>query len=120
MKKLLDSLRLCALQSRKMRNVSGFLQRHDENGRQSQAVCGFWALHPRKLGNVSGYLLFFCEFGRQSQAVCIFCALHARKLGNASGYLHCFMKLADSVRLFALLVHSTPENCGTSQAICIF
>jgi hypothetical protein len=41
-------------------------------------------------------------------------------LGNASGYLHCFMKLADSVRLFALLVHSTPENCGTSQAICIF
>ena len=88
MRKLAYSRRLCALHSRKMRNVSGFLHRHAENGRQSQAVCTFWALQPRKLGNVSGYL-------------------------------HCFMKLADSFRLFALFVHSIPENCGTSQAICI-
>ena len=89
MMKLADSLRLCALHSRKLRNVSGFLQRHDENGRQPQAVCTFWALHPGKLGNVSGYL-------------------------------HVFMELADSLRLFALFAHSTRENCGPSQAICIY
>ena len=86
MMKLADSLRLGALHSRKLRNVSGFLHRRDENCRQSQAACAFWALH-------------------------------SRKLGNASGYLHFFVKLADSLRLFAFFVHSTPENCGTSQAI---
>ena len=41
-------------------------------------------------------------------------------MGNVSGYLHCFAKLADRLRLFALFVHSAPENCGTPQAICIF
>ena len=89
MMKLAHSLRLCALHSRELRNVSGFLHRHDENGRQSHAACPIWALRSRKLGNVSGYL-------------------------------HCFMKLADSFRLFALFVHPIPGNCGTSQAICIF
>ena len=148
--KLADRLRLCALHSRKMRNVSGFLHRHAENCRQSQAVCIFGALQPRKLRNVSGYLhclpppmmkladsLRLCalqsrklrnvsgilqrhdENGRQSQAVCIFGALQPRKLGDVSGYLHCFMKLADSLRLFAFLGRSPPENWGTSQAICI-
>ena len=89
MMKLAVSLRLCALHSRKLRNVSGFLHRYDENGRQSQAVCPFWAPHSRKLGNVSGYL-------------------------------HVFMKSADSLRLFALFAHASPENWGTSQAISIF
>ena len=88
MTKLADSLRLCAFHAGKLRNVSGVLHRHDENCRQSQAVCPFWALQPRKLGNVSGYL-------------------------------HCFMKVADSLRLFALFGHCIPENCGTFQAIRI-
>ena len=30
------------------------------------------------------------------------------------------VKMADSLRLFAFFVHSTPENSGASQAICIF
>ena len=89
MMKLVDSLKLCAFHSRKVRNVSSFLQRHDEHFRQSQAVCTFWALHSRKSRDVSGGLRYL-------------------------------MKLADSLRLFALFAHSTPENCGTSQAICIF
>ena len=121
-----------------------------ENGRQSQAVCAFWALHSRKLRNVSGYLhllknpmmkladsLRLCalhsrklrnvsgflhrhdENGRELQAVCAFWALHPRKLGNVSGYLLFFVKMADSLKLFALFGRSIPENCGTSQAICI-
>ena len=52
MVKLADCLRLCALHSRKLRKVSGFLHRHDENGRQFQAVCAFGALQSRKLRNV--------------------------------------------------------------------
>ena len=118
MMKLADSLRLCALHARKVRNVSGFLHRHAENGRQSQAVCTFWSLQPRKLGNASRYLHFlmkladilrlFALFGRSMpenwgtfQAICIFdtpmmkladslrlCAFHARKLRSVSGFLH--------------------------------
>ena len=168
MMKLAESLRLCALHSRKVRNVSGFLHRHAENCRPFQADGIFCALQPRKLGKVSGYLhvfmkladslrlfAFLCtppakiaerlrlfafvdtpmmklidslrlcalhsrklrnfsgflqrhdEIFRPAQAVCTFSALHSRKLGNVSGYLHCFMKLADSLRLFALFVHST-------------
>jgi hypothetical protein len=30
------------------------------------------------------------------------------------------MKMADSLRLFAVFGRSTPENWGTSQAICFF
>ena len=133
MMKLADSLRLCALHSRQMRNVSGFLHRHDENGRPSQAVCLFGALHSRKLGNVSGYLHLlmkladslwrFALFWHPTpenwgtfQAICLFdtpmmtmadCirlyALHSRKLRNVSGFLHCH-----------------DENGRQSQAFCIF
>ena len=39
---------------------------------------------------------------------------------GASEAICIFMKLADSLRLFALFGRSVPENCGTSQAICIF
>ena len=85
--KLADSLRLCALQSRKLWNVSGFLHRHDVNGRRPQVARTCWA--PR-----------------------------SRKLGNVSSCLHCLMKLADSLKLFALFGHSTHANCGTSHALC--
>ena len=107
-----------ALHSRKLRNVSGylhFLKTPMMKWADSLRLC---ALHSRKLRNVSGFLQRHDENGRQSQAVCTFWALHSRKLRNVSGYSHCFMKLADSLRLFAFLAHSTPENCGTSQAIC--
>ena len=42
------------------------------------------------------------------------------KIGERLRLFAFLMKLAASLRLFALFVHSTPENCGTSQAICIF
>ena len=29
------------------------------------------------------------------------------------------MKIADSLRPFALFVHAIHENCGTSQAVCM-
>ena len=85
---LADSLRLCALHSRKVRNVSGFLHRHAENGRHSQAVCIFWALHSRKLGKVSGCLHGFMKLADRLRLFGIFCAFHSRKLRNVSGYLH--------------------------------
>ena len=78
------------------------------------------AFHARKLRNASGCLHAHDENRRPSQAVCTFWPFHSRKLGNVSGYLQVFMNLADSFRLFALFAHSTRENCGTSQAICIF
>ena len=39
--------------------------------------------------------------------------------GTSQGFCSAMMKMADSLRLFALLGRSTPENWGASQAICI-
>ena len=40
--------------------------------------------------------------------------------GTSQAFCTAMMKMADSLRLFALFGRSTPENWGTSQAICIF
>ena len=112
------SLRLCALHSRKMRNLSGFLHRHAESGRQSQAVCTFWALQSRKMGNVSGYSHFFYEIGRPSQAFCTFCARQPRKLRTVSGYSHFLTPPWENWLTVSGSGHSIPEKCGTSQAFC--
>ena len=109
-----------ALRSRKLRNVSGYLHLLKKPMMKLAESLRLCAFHSRKVRNVSGFLHRHAENGRQFQAVCTFRAPHSRKLGNVAGYLHCFMKLAESLRLFALFVHSIPENCGTSQAICIF
>ena len=39
---------------------------------------------------------------------------------DVSGFLHPHDEIADSLRLFALFLRSSPENCGTSQAVCTF
>ena len=39
--------------------------------------------------------------------------------GDVSGSLHPHHKIADSLRLWALSVHSTRQTCGTSQALCM-
>ena len=112
-----------------------------ENCRQSQAVCIFGGALAPKIGERLRLFALFYEIGRQSQAVCAFwalrlfaffettmmklaeslrlCALHSRKVRSVSGSLHAFDGIADSLRLFALFGHSTHENGGTSQAICI-
>ena len=40
--------------------------------------------------------------------------------GTLQAFCTATMKMADSLRLFALLGRSSPENRGTSQAICMF
>ena len=109
----------CALHSRKLRNVSGYLHLLKKPMMKLADSLRLCAFHSRKVRNVSGFVQRHAENGRQSQVACTFWALHSRKLGNVSGYLHCFMKLSDRLRLFAFLVHSIPENCGPFQAIRI-
>ena len=42
------------------------------------------------------------------------------KSGTSRAFCTAMLKMADSLRLFALFGRSSPENWGTSQAICIF
>ena len=101
-----------ALHSRKFRDVSGFLHPHDENCRQSQALCT--PLHEDR-GDVSGSVQPHDASCRQAQALR---TPHSRNLRDVSGCLHPHHKIADSLRLLALFVHSTHEVSGTSKAFC--
>ena len=42
----------------------------------------------------------------------------SRKLRDVSGSLHPHRKIADSLKCWALFVHSARQNWGTSQALC--
>ena len=109
-----DRLRLCAifaLHSQKLGDVSGSVHPHGENCRQPQA-----------LGTP------FHEICGTSQAACTPIMLlprgsgpvrpRSREARGVSGGLHAPDEIADSLRLCTLVVHSTHENGGASQAAC--
>ena len=70
--------------------------------------------HSRKWRGVSGGLHRHDENCRQFQV----CAHAHENGGTFQAVCMPVMKIADSLRLSALFVHTTHENGGTSQAVC--
>ena len=112
--KIADSLRLWAL---------SVLSIHQNCG-TPQAFCTPMVNSPR----VSGFECSAHENCGASQAGCSpmmnlptvsgSANPSSRKLWDVSGCLHPHHKIADSLSLLALFVHSTHEMFGTSQAFC--
>ena len=83
----------------KLRNVSGFLHRHDEIPDSLTLRIRLCTPHKE------------CADSPRPRA------LHPRKSRNVSGSPHPHDETAESFRLSALSVHSTHENRGTPQAL---
>ena len=146
-----DSLRLFALFVRSSPEDCGTSQAFCTGMMKSPSVSGclhflcapipqtagrlrLFALFLMKLPTVSGSLHFLCApvpkiAGRLrlfappmmkiADSLRLF-ALHSRKLRGVSGFLHPRGEIADSLRLFAFCVRTAPENCGASWAVCTF
>ena len=72
-----------------------------------------------KIGERLRLFAGFYEIGRESQAVCTF-VVHSRKLRKFQAFRTAILKMADSLRLFALFGRSITQNWGTSQAVRTF
>ena len=77
-------------------------------------------VHP-PLAKIPGRLRLFAppwRSCRQSQALSTSCAPHSSKLRDVSGSVYPHGEIVDSLRLWALCVHSAHQHCGTPRALC--